>query len=66
MLWLVRDWSGSAAAGVVAGLLFAFAPAKIGLGFVTRPMITDASWTVMGSAWRSPARHSSRRTSIPC
>ena len=47
MFWLVRDWTGSAAAGVAAGLLFAFAPAKIGLGFVTRPMITDTGWTVL-------------------
>ena len=47
MFLLVRAWTGSPAAGILAGLLFAFQPAKIGLGFVTRPMITDTGWTVL-------------------
>jgi hypothetical protein len=47
MFLLVRAWTGSPAAGIAAGLLFAFHPAKIGLGFVTRPMITDTGWTVL-------------------
>jgi len=47
MFLLIRAWTGSPAAGIAAGLLFAFHPAKIGLGFVTRPMITDTGWTVL-------------------
>jgi len=46
MFWLVRAWTGSAVAGVAAGLLFAFHPARI--ADVIHPYIWDNAWLVFG------------------
>lgn len=46
MYALVSSWTGRPAAGVVAGLLFAFHPIRI--ADVTHPSVWDASWTVLG------------------
>jgi hypothetical protein len=45
MYLLVREWSGLPAAGVVAGILYAFAPVK--LENVTHPYVNDTVWTVL-------------------
>ncbi|MBW2273545.1 MAG: hypothetical protein JRG96_09760 [Deltaproteobacteria bacterium] len=45
MYLLVAEWSGVPAAGVVAGLLYAFAPVK--LDNVTHPYVNDTMWTVL-------------------
>jgi hypothetical protein len=45
MFLLVRDWTGLAAAGVVAGLVYAFHPVKV--HDVAHPYIWDSGWTVL-------------------
>lgn len=44
MYWLVRDWSGVPAAGIVAGLLYAFHPGKF--AEVIHPYADDTVWVV--------------------
>jgi len=44
MSMLVTAWSGSLAAGTIAGLLYAFAPVK--LFDITHPYVNDTMWTV--------------------
>lgn len=46
MYGLVTRWTGRPAAGLVAGLLFAFHPIR--LTDITHPSVWDASWTVLG------------------
>lgn len=46
MYALVRAWTASSAAGVVAGLLFAFHPAR--MSDVVHPYIWDDAWLVLG------------------
>jgi hypothetical protein len=46
MYLLVASWTGVPAAGVVAGLLFAFHPIR--LSAIIHPSVWDASWTVFG------------------
>lgn len=43
---LVRSWTGSAPAGIVAGLLYAFHPARI--QDPVHPYIYDTTWAVLG------------------
>jgi hypothetical protein len=45
MFLLVRDWTGLAAAGVVAGLVFAFHPIKV--HDFAHPYVWDSGWTVL-------------------
>lgn len=45
MAWLVRQWTGSAAAGLVAGLLYAFHPIRI--GDTVHFYAWDMAWTVL-------------------
>jgi len=45
MYWLVTDWSGVPAAGIVAGLLYAFHPLR--LFYIVHPTEWDTSWTVL-------------------
>lgn len=45
MFVLVRDWSGSAAGGVVAGLLYGFHVVKT--WDVVHPYVWDSAWTVL-------------------
>lgn len=42
---LVRAWTGSAAAGLVAGIVYGLHPAKI--SDVAHPYVTDTAWTVL-------------------
>ncbi len=44
MYWLVADWTGVPAAGIVAGLLYAFHPLR--LYHIVHPAEWDTSWTV--------------------
>jgi hypothetical protein len=44
MYLLVASWTGVPAAGIAAGLLFAFHPIR--LSDITHPSVWDASWTV--------------------
>jgi hypothetical protein len=46
MVLLVRDWTGVASAGLVAGLLYAFAPPR--LHDVTHSFLYDTSWALLG------------------
>jgi len=45
MYLLVREWTGVAAAGVVAGLLYAFNPIRVGIN-ITHPSVWDSAWLV--------------------
>jgi hypothetical protein len=45
MFLLVRDWTGSAAAATLAGLLYGFHPAR--LGDPVHPYVYDTSWGVL-------------------
>jgi len=45
MYLLVREWTGVAAAGVVAGLLYGFNPIRISFD-ITHPSVWDSAWTV--------------------
>jgi hypothetical protein len=45
MYWLVTEWSGIPAAGIVAGLLYAFHPLR--LHWIAQPAEWDTSWTVL-------------------
>ncbi|MEO1936800.1 MAG: hypothetical protein ABGX04_18650 [Myxococcales bacterium] len=47
MYLLVRDWTGVAAAGVIAGLLYAFNPIRLGI-YITHPSVWDSGWLVFG------------------
>jgi hypothetical protein len=44
MYWLVSDWTGVPAAGIVAGLLYGFH--RVELANVVHPHIYDTTWTV--------------------
>jgi len=44
MYWLVTDWTGVPAAGIVAGLLYGFH--RVELANVVHPHIYDTTWTV--------------------
>ena len=45
MAWLVRQWTGLASAGLVAGLLYAFHPIRI--GDTVHFYVWDMAWTVL-------------------
>jgi hypothetical protein len=45
MYWLVSSWTGVPVAGIIAGLLYAFHPIR--LGFVMHPSVWDSAWTVL-------------------
>jgi hypothetical protein len=45
MYLLVREWTGVPAAGVVAGLLYAFNPIRVGIN-ITHPSVWDSAWLV--------------------
>jgi len=45
MYLLVREWTGVAAAGVIAGLLYAFNPLRLGIN-ITHPSVWDSGWLV--------------------
>ena len=45
MYWLVTDLTGSALAGAVAAVLYAFSPVR--LGSIIHPSVWDTSWTVL-------------------
>ncbi|MBW2274419.1 MAG: hypothetical protein JRG96_14200 [Deltaproteobacteria bacterium] len=45
MYWLIREWTGSAPAGIAAGLLYAFFPHK--LADINHYFIHDTTWTVL-------------------
>lgn len=45
MYLLVREWTGVAAAGIVAGLLYAFNPLRVGVN-LTHPSTWDSAWLV--------------------
>ncbi|MFQ5416572.1 MAG: hypothetical protein ACE5FL_05910 [Myxococcota bacterium] len=46
MFLLVREWTGSPAAGVAAGILYAFNPVRTGI-FITHPSVWDSSGLVL-------------------
>lgn len=45
MYLLVREWTGVAAAGIVAGLLYAFNPLRVGIN-INHPSVWDSTWLV--------------------
>ncbi len=45
MFWVVREWTGVPAAGLLAGLLYAYHPAK--MYDITHPYLADNVWTVL-------------------
>jgi len=45
MYLLVREWTGVPAAGVVAGILYAFNPIRVGIN-ITHPSVWDSAWLV--------------------
>jgi len=45
MFLLIREWTGNAAAGIIAGLLFAFGPIRVGWN-ITHPSVWDSAWLV--------------------
>ena len=45
MYLLVREWTGVAAAGIIAGLLYAFNPLRLGI-YITHPSVWDSGWLV--------------------
>ena len=44
MYWLVASWTGVPAAGIIAGLLYAFHPIR--MMYVMHPSVWDSAWTV--------------------
>ena len=45
MYLLVREWTDVPAAGIVAGLLYAFNPIRVGIN-ITHPSVWDSAWLV--------------------
>ena len=46
MYWVVREWTGQPAAGLIAGILYAFHP--VTMRNVVHPHIEDTSWILIG------------------
>ena len=46
MYLLVKDWTGSGAAGIVAGIFYALGPWRVE-GTVEHPSVYDSAWTVL-------------------
>lgn len=45
MYLLVKDWTGSAAAGIVAGIFYALGPWRV-MSTVEHPSVYDSAWTI--------------------